>query len=462
MQSNTKFPILSLKRLRQRNLRLTCHYTTFYRRYKRNYAQLLASMSTEAVTPAVLPVEVESSSVNTDTMTVETEVVSSPPCSSLTPYNRQKKTYVVLTKPGVNEYFLAAKRWMLTDNVCLYPSSVTECEVEACVNPAVNWLIVPCQIVVEKDSFREAKSALSSVQRVHNILSNSVNLEETLPLTDSKRQRVGTRNFASYLYDSAELEAVEAQKVCRPSKYPNTNFMAPTASTSSQQMPVATSSPITQPNRQTTKEITDSYNKSVTESHSLSEKLKSLEGKIDFLNGKMASFQEEMQSLSKLVRQFVSVNKSGDVTTLGTGKSSIDNSQLQFPLTTEEEFNQLEASVKNPKFRDSFVSSQLTFNYVQMTKLAENLSYNPQSSLKRMLNYIWEPKLSSRFTAYGTSKKLALLKCHFYKVITSVIVSKFASATMPEDEVMKALTDTTKAYFLDVRDRVDKRCSRPR
>ncbi|CAH8821341.1 unnamed protein product, partial [Trichobilharzia szidati] len=71
-----------------------------------------------------------------------------------------------------------------------------------------------------------------------------------------------------------------------------------------------------------------------------------------------------------------------------------------------------------------------------MTKLAENLSYNPQSSLKRMLNYIWEPKLSSRFTAYGTSKKLALLKCHFYKVITSVIVSKFASATMPEDEVI--------------------------
>ncbi|CAH8857921.1 unnamed protein product, partial [Trichobilharzia szidati] len=149
----------------------------------------------------------------------------------------------------------------------------------------------------------------------------------------------------------------------------------------------------------------------------------------------MASFQEEMQSLSKLVRQFVSANKLGDVTTLGTGKSSIDNSQLQFPLTTEEEFNQLEASVRNPKFRDSF-----------MTKLAENLSYNPQSSLKRMLNYTWEPKLSSRFTAYGTSKKLAVLKCDFYKVITSVIVSKFASATMPEDEVIKALTETTKAY----------------
>ncbi|CAH8847491.1 unnamed protein product [Trichobilharzia szidati] len=42
-------------------------------------------MSTEAVTHAVPPVEVESSSVNTDTMTIETEVVPSPPCSSLTP-----------------------------------------------------------------------------------------------------------------------------------------------------------------------------------------------------------------------------------------------------------------------------------------------------------------------------------------------------------------------------------------
>uniref|UniRef100_A0AA85JDH9 Uncharacterized protein n=1 Tax=Trichobilharzia regenti TaxID=157069 RepID=A0AA85JDH9_TRIRE len=81
--SNTKYPTLSLKRLRQRNLRLTCRYTTFYRRYKRNYEPALVEIS--AVTHAVLPVEVEPSLGNTDTMTIETEVVPSPPCSSLTP-----------------------------------------------------------------------------------------------------------------------------------------------------------------------------------------------------------------------------------------------------------------------------------------------------------------------------------------------------------------------------------------
>ncbi|CAH8824893.1 unnamed protein product, partial [Trichobilharzia szidati] len=224
---------------------------------------------------------------------------------------------------------------MPSDEMCVYHSDVTDSEVEACIDPRPDWYIIYCQTLAEQDSFPEAKSALSAAQRLHNIMSNSVNLEETLPQTNSKRQRVGTKNSASYVYDSAELEAVEAQKVCWSSKYPDTNFMdtvmTPTASTSSPQMPVATSSPITQSNRQTTKEITDSYDKSVTESHSLSERVKSIEGKLDFL-------KEEMQSLSKLVRQFVSANKSGDVTTLGTGKSSIDNSQLQFPLTTEEEF----------------------------------------------------------------------------------------------------------------------------
>ncbi|CAH8874475.1 unnamed protein product [Trichobilharzia szidati] len=143
-------------------------------------------------------------------------------------------------------------------------------------------------------------------------------------------------------------------------------LMAPTASTSSPQMPMATSSPITQPIRQTTKENTDSNDKVVSE-------LQSLKGEVQLL-------KEKMQSFGKLLTQLVSSNRSGDVTILGTGKSSIDNSQLEFPLSTEEEFNQLEASLKSPKFRDSF-----------MTKLVGNLSFNPQSSLRRMLNYIREP-----------------------------------------------------------------------
>nr|CAH8839128.1 unnamed protein product [Trichobilharzia regenti] len=154
---------------------------------------------------------------------------------------------------------------------------------------------------------------------------------------------------------------------------------------------------------------------------------------------------------NKLVAQLVSVNKSTGVTILGTGKSSIDNSQLEFPLATEEEFSQLEASLKSPKFKDSF-----------LTKMAGNLSFNPQFSLRRMLNYVLEPKLSNRFTAFGTPKKLAITKCYFYNVITSVIVSKFVCATMTEDEFMKNLTKTARAFFHDIRDRVTKRASRRR
>nr|CAH8875078.1 unnamed protein product [Trichobilharzia regenti] len=107
-----------------------------------------------------------------------------------------------------------------------------------------------------------------------------------------------------------------------------------------------------------------------------------------------------------MMAQLLSVNKSTGVTILGTGKSSIDNSQLEFPLDTEEEFSQLEASLKNPKFKDSF-----------MAKLAEKLSFNPESSLRGMPNYVMEPQLSSRFAAFGTPKMLALTKCQFYAVI---------------------------------------------
>nr|CAH8875076.1 unnamed protein product [Trichobilharzia regenti] len=150
-----------------------------------------------------------------------------------------------------------------------------------------------------------------------------------------------------------------------------------------------------------------------------------------------------------MMAQLLSVNKSTGVTILGTGKSSIDNSQLEFPLDTEEEFSQLEASLKNPKFKDSF-----------MAKLAEKLSFNPESSLRGMPNYVMEPQLSSRFAAFGTPKMLALTKCQFYAVIMSVIVSRFASATMSEDEVKKILKKTVKAYFHDIRDRVAERESR--
>uniref|UniRef100_A0AA85J583 DUF4806 domain-containing protein n=1 Tax=Trichobilharzia regenti TaxID=157069 RepID=A0AA85J583_TRIRE len=408
MKSNTRYPILSLKRLRERNLQLTCHYTTFYRRYKRNYAQVMAefkaaSTSTEAT---VLPADVEPSSVNIDTITMETEVVPSSLCSSQTPYNRLKKTYLVLRKPGVNEYFIAAKKWMLRDDQCIYHSSVTESEVEACVDPAPNWLIVPCQILVEKETFLEAKDILSALQKMTN-MNRSGNLEETLSLTNTKHQRMEEKDY-SCVNDCEELEAVKAQKVCWPYEYPDTNFqetlVSSIANTSSQQRPVATSSPVTQQILQTN--ITDSHNKIVIELQSLKGEIQSLKGEVQSLKGEVQSLKGEVQSLMKMVTQLVSLIRSGNVSVLETSRSSIDNSQLEFPLATEEEVNQLEVSLKISEFRDSF-----------MTKMVGNLSCSPQSSLRKMLNYILEPKLSSRFTAYGTPTKLAVTKCRFYKVI---------------------------------------------
>nr|CAH8866656.1 unnamed protein product [Trichobilharzia regenti] len=333
MQSNTKYPILSLKRLRERNLQLTCHYTTFYRRYKRNYAQIMAeinaaSTSTEAVSHAVFPVEVEPSSVNTDSMNNEIEVVPSTPCTSVTPCastseictqvsserdeltnmlllrqlcqssaflhsiakrTNKTKNYAVLRKAGSKELFIAAKSWMLSEDLCLYHSSITDNEVEACVRPRPEWVLTDCEMLAELDSFVEAKNTLQATKRIYSVLSNSDNMEETLPLTNSKRPRVETKN-SSYAYDSMELEAVEAQKVCLPSKYPTTNFMAtvmsPIASTSTQQMPVATSSPIAQLVQQTTKENCELDNKVANELQSIRGKCSPLKEKCILLKEK--------------------------------------------------------------------------------------------------------------------------------------------------------------------------------
>ncbi|VDQ16112.1 unnamed protein product [Trichobilharzia regenti] len=71
---------------------------------------------------------------------------------------------------------------MLSEDMCLYHSSITDNEVEACVRPRPEW-------VLTDHSFVEAKNTLQATQRIYNILSNSDNLEDTLPLTNSKRQR---------------------------------------------------------------------------------------------------------------------------------------------------------------------------------------------------------------------------------------------------------------------------------
>ncbi|VDQ11940.1 unnamed protein product [Trichobilharzia regenti] len=211
--------------------------------------------------------------------------------------HKGKKTYAVLRKAGSKELFKAARNWMPSDDMCLYYCSVTGSEGEACIRSRPDWLLIDCQILAEQ----EAKSTLLTAKRIHSILSNSDSLEETLSLTNSKRQR-------------REMQSIK---------------------------------------------------------------------------GEMQCIKGEMESHNRLVTQLVSVNKSTGVTILGNGKSSIDNSQL-------------EASLKNPKFKDSLVSLQLTFHYAQVTKSAGNLFFNPQSSLRRMLNYVLEPKLSNRFTAFGT------------------------------------------------------------
>ncbi|VDQ06881.1 unnamed protein product [Trichobilharzia regenti] len=60
-----------------------------------------------------------------------------------------KKNYAVLWKAGSKELFIAARSWMLSEDLCLYHSSITDNEVEACVGPRPEWVLTDCQMLAE-------------------------------------------------------------------------------------------------------------------------------------------------------------------------------------------------------------------------------------------------------------------------------------------------------------------------
>ncbi|VDQ10670.1 unnamed protein product [Trichobilharzia regenti] len=62
---------------------------------------------------------------------------------------KEKKTYAVLRKAGSKELSIAAKNWMPSDDMCSYHSSVTDSEVEACIRPRQEWLLIDCQMLAE-------------------------------------------------------------------------------------------------------------------------------------------------------------------------------------------------------------------------------------------------------------------------------------------------------------------------
>ncbi|VDQ08979.1 unnamed protein product [Trichobilharzia regenti] len=96
---------------------------------------------------------------------------------------KEKKPYAVLRKAGSKELFIAARNWMPSDDMCLYHSSITDSEVEACIRPRPEWLLIDRHMLAEL----EAKSTLVTAKRIRSILSNSDDLEDTLTLTNSKR-----------------------------------------------------------------------------------------------------------------------------------------------------------------------------------------------------------------------------------------------------------------------------------
>ncbi|CAH8649142.1 unnamed protein product [Heterobilharzia americana] len=85
------------------------------------------------------------------------------------------------------------------------------------------------------------------------------------------------------------------------------------------------------------------------------------------------------------------------------------------------------------------------------------LQDEPKSSLKVMMNSILKPDLGMQFTMLGTSRKAGIINLNFYKIMRSVITSKFSGPLVSHREIEDIMDATTKSYFHNVRDKVVRR-----
>ncbi|VDO60489.1 unnamed protein product [Schistosoma margrebowiei] len=83
-------------------------------------------------------------------------------------------------------------------------------------------------------------------------------------------------------------------------------------------------------------------------------------------------------------------------------------SRQQFPLSSEEELQNLDTGLQQKETKDRFIA--------MVTRLMDN---DPKTSMRYVLSYLMTPEVASNFMLLGISSKRALQKCRFYGCIRS-------------------------------------------
>ncbi|KAK4470049.1 hypothetical protein MN116_000085 [Schistosoma mekongi] len=130
----------------------------------------------------------------------------------------------------------------------------------------------------------------------------------------------------------------------------------------------------------------------------------------------------------------------------GTNQFHTRFTNLQFPLSTEDEVELLETSLVQESRRDSFVSL--------VTRL---MCDDCKTSMKYILGYILQPELAVKFTLFGTAHKRSILTYKFYRSIKNALTSKFLSSTMTEKSLVRIYDSATQGFFHDMQDKLNKR-----
>ncbi|KAK4474347.1 hypothetical protein MN116_000585 [Schistosoma mekongi] len=130
----------------------------------------------------------------------------------------------------------------------------------------------------------------------------------------------------------------------------------------------------------------------------------------------------------------------------GTNQFQTGFTNLQFPLSTGDEVELLEASLVQESRRDSFMS------------LVDRLMFEDcKTSMKYILGYILQPELAIKFTLFGTTQKRSILTYKFYRSIRNALTSKFLSSTMTEKSLVRIYDSATQGFFHDMKDKLNKR-----
>ncbi|KAK4472215.1 hypothetical protein MN116_000519 [Schistosoma mekongi] len=272
--------------------------------------------------------------------------------------------------------------WLINEKLCMYPNNILDMDMAKKHYADENWRPIKCTVLHRFDDIVGASELISSFTKSFGY-QQPID-DDTLPQFTQKRRRETMKRKADYIYDSVDIDVAEMQARCSYVQYPKLSIFEKSLS------PIANSTKVESTPR--------------SSASSLKEK-----STVDFakMDSNIQKILNVLTDLSENIVKVMGLLKTS-VKESGTNQFQTGFTNLQFPLSTEDEVELLEASLVQESRRDSFMS------------LVNRLMFEDcKTSMKYILGYILQPELAVKFTLFGTTQKRSILTYKFYRSIRS-------------------------------------------